>query len=107
MLLKYQIMEQIINYHIDEETIKQLGLVLSHQQINAQSTPLARVFEYPHLVNVFIMENDLYGTEMPRDSCFIAFYGRNGLIGQPITIEQLRNSSMEEIRLLVINNSKG
>ncbi|HEX6334482.1 MAG TPA: hypothetical protein VFZ78_09660 [Flavisolibacter sp.] len=100
-------MNDITVYHIDEETISMLGLVLTTRQINAQSTPLARVFEYPHLENVFIMENDLYGAVMPGDSCFIAFNGRNGLVGKSLTIEALRNSSPEDIRKLVASNSEG
>jgi hypothetical protein len=100
-------MSNIINYNIDEETISKLGLTVTRKQVNAQSTPHARVFEYPHLENVFIMENDLYGRTMPEQSCFIAFDGRHGLVGKHLTIEQLRNSSVEEIRKLVVDNSEG
>jgi hypothetical protein len=100
-------MSDIISYNIDEETISKIGLTISNKQINAQSTPHARVFEYPLLENVFIMENDLYGTTMPEHSCFIAFNGRNGLMGKHMTIDKLRNSSMEEIKKLVADNSEG
>ena len=100
-------MSDNISYNIDEETICMLGLTISHKQINAQRTPHARVFEYPHLENVFIMENDLYGTTMPEHSCFIAFNGRHGLMGKHMTIDKLRNSSMEEIKKLVADNSGG
>ena len=100
-------MSDIISYNIDEETISRLGLTITHKQINAQSTPHARVFEYPHLENVFIMENDLYGGTMPEHSCFIAFNGRHGLMGKHITIDELKNSSMEEIKTLIANNSEG
>lgn len=100
-------MSNIISYNIDEETIKGLGLTISHKQINAQSAPHARVFEYPHLENVFIMENDLYGATMPEHSCFIAFNGRHGLVGKHLTIEKLKSSSVEEIRKLVVDNSEG
>ena len=61
-------MSDIISYNIDEETISKLGLILTNKKINSDSTPHARVFEYPHLDNVFIMENDLYGTTMPEHS---------------------------------------
>lgn len=97
----------MMRYNIDEETINKLGLTLTSKQINAQTTPHARVFEYPHLDNVFIMENDLYGTTMPEHSCFIAFYGRHGLVGKHLTIDKLKNSSREEIKALVANNSQG
>jgi hypothetical protein len=100
-------MSDIISYHIDEDTISKLGLTITHKQINAQSTPNARVFEYPHLDNVFIMENDLYGTIMPEHSCFIAFNGRNGLMGKHLSIENLKKYSVEDIRELVANNSEG
>ena len=49
----------MIDHNIDEETINILGMVICNKQINSQATPYARVFEYPHLDNVFIMENDL------------------------------------------------
>jgi hypothetical protein len=100
-------MSDMISYNIDEETISKLGLTITHKQVNAQSTPHARVFEYPHLENVFIMENDLYGATMPQHSCFIAFNGRHGLVGKHLTIEQLKSSSVEEIRKLVVDNSEG
>jgi hypothetical protein len=53
------------------------------------------------------MENDLYGTIMPEHSCFIAFNGRNGLMGRHLFIEQLRNYTVEDIRKLVASNSEG
>jgi hypothetical protein len=104
---KAKAMSNTISYNIDQETINQLGLTITTKQINAQSTPRARVFEYPHLDNVFIMENDLYGATMPEHSCFIAFNGRHGLMGKHITIDELKNSSVEEIKTLVANNSEG
>jgi hypothetical protein len=100
-------MSDIISYNIDEETISRLGLTITDKQINAHRTPNARVFEYPLLENVFIMENDLYGTIMPEHSCFIAFNGRHGLMGKHMSIDKLRNSSMEEIKKLVADNSEG
>jgi hypothetical protein len=100
-------MNDITSHNIDEETINRLGLMITHKQVNAQSTPNERVFEYPHLVNVFIMENDLYGATMPEHYCFIAFSGRHGLVGKRLTIEELKNSSVEEIRKLVVDNSEG
>jgi hypothetical protein len=48
------------DFNIDEETISKLGLLLSVKHINAQTATNARVFEYPHLLDVFIMESDLY-----------------------------------------------
>ena len=70
------------DFNIDDETISKIGLILSDKPINAQIAPNARVFEYPHLDNVFIMESDLYGNTMPKNSCFLAFYGTHGLIGK-------------------------
>ena len=100
-------MSDNISYNIDEETISRLGLILSAKQINATSTPHARVFEYPHLNNVFIMENDLYGTTMPEHSCFIAFNGKHGLVGKHLTIDELNKSTVEDIRKLVVDNCAG
>jgi hypothetical protein len=104
---KTTVMSDTISYNIDEETINRLGLTITHKQVNAQSTPNARVFEYPDMEDVFIMENDLYGDTMPERSCFIAFNGRHGLVGRSLTIEQLKNLSVEEIKMLVASNSGG
>ena len=68
-------MESSKDHNIDDDTIRKVGLRPSDQLINAQIAPDARVFEYPHLENVFIMESDLYGNRMPKDSCFLAFSG--------------------------------
>lgn len=100
-------MSDIISYNIDEETIRKIGLIITNKKINAPSTPHARVFEYPHLDNVFIMENDLYGATMPENSCFIAFNGRHGLVGKHLTIDALKSATVEEIRKLVMDNSDG
>ena len=93
--------------NIDDETISKKGLRLSDKSINAQIAPDARVFEYPHLTNVFIMENDLYGNKMPDGSCFLAFYGKHGLIGKHLSVKKLINSSREEIKNLVACNNEG
>jgi hypothetical protein len=93
--------------NIDDETIDKLGLRLSEKQINAETSPNARVFEYPHLPDVFIMESDLYGNVMPKGSCFLAFNGNHGLIGKHLKIETLKNLSIEDIRAMVANNNEG
>lgn len=93
--------------NIDEETIRKTGLRLSDKQVNAQLAPDARVFEFPQLENVFIMESDLYGNTMPKGSCFLAFYGRSGLMGQHLKVETLKNASIEEIKKIVERNAAG
>lgn len=100
-------MENTNDANIDEETISKIGLKLSDQRVNAQIAPGARVFEYPHLENVFIMEYDLYGNKMPKDSCLLAFTGQHGLVGTHLKVETLRNASPEEIRTMVENNQEG
>ena len=95
------------NLNIDDATISKLGLRLSDKDINAQIAPNARVFEYPGLDNVFIMESDLYGNTMPKDYCFLAFYGRNGLMGKPLNVEKLKNASIDDIRNMVQSNTEG
>lgn len=98
----------IINdFNLDEETISKIGLRLSDEQINAQVAPDARVFEYPNLDRVFVMESDLYGNTMPKDSCFLAFYGHHGLIGKHLKVEVLKNSSVIDIKNLVESNIEG
>jgi len=94
-------------FNIDDETINKKGLRRSDKPINAQIAPDARVFEYPGLDNVFIMESDLYGNTMPEGSCFLAFYGSHGLIGRHLNIETLKNASTEDIKTMVESSSEG
>lgn len=94
-------------FNLDNETIEQLGIRPCNKLINAQIAPNARVFEFPALENVYIMESDLYGNPMPKGSCFLAFDGRAGLIGKHIRIETLKNSSIEDIRKMVEDNHAG
>ena len=95
------------DFNIDEETISKTGLRLSDEAINAQVAPGARVFEYPHLDKVFVMESDLYGNTMPKGSCFLAFYGQHGLIGKHLKVEVLKNSSVEDIKKMVESHIEG
>ena len=100
-------METTNDMNIDEETISKIGLRPSDKAINAQISPEARVFEYPHLEKVFIMENDLYGNKMPKDSCFLAFTGLHGLMGKHIKVEELKNATREDIKNMVAINQEG
>jgi hypothetical protein len=100
-------MEVIDNAIIDEETIKTVGLRLSDGDVNAQIASNTRVFEYPHLKDVFIMESDLYGNNMPKDSCFLAFYGQHGLIGRKLKVETLREATVEDIKNMVESGNEG
>lgn len=94
------------DFNIDEETISKIGLRLSDKDINAQIAPDARVFEYPGLDNVFIMESDLYGNTMPEGTCFLAFFGHRGLIGRHLKIETLKSASKKEIEAMVESHSE-
>ena len=94
-------------YNIDSETIRNLNLRLSNKHINAETALTARVFEYPHLDNVFVMESDLYGNTMSKDSCFLAFHGQHGLVGKHLKVETLKNASVEDIKKMVANNNEG
>jgi len=93
--------------NIDAETINRIGLRVSEKQINAPLAPDARVFEYPGLENVFIMESDPYGNIMPKGSCFLAFYGSHGLIGKHLRVDELKNASGDEIKKMVGSHSEG
>lgn len=93
--------------NIDDVTIRKLGLRLSNKSINAQIAPGARVFEYPGLDDIYIMESDLYGNMMPKDSCFLAFSGTHGLIGKHLKVETLMNLGPDEIRRMVESNTEG
>src|SRR5688572_14589431 len=94
-------------YNIDDETISKLGLRISTQPINASIAPESRVFEHPDINDVFLMESDLYGNPMPGNSCFLAFQGRNGLMGRHLYIEELRKLTKEDIEKIISNNSEG
>jgi len=100
-------MVENIDLNIDEMTISKIGLHVSDKSINAPIAANARVFEYPHLKDVFIMESDLYGNTMPKDHCFLAFPGNHGLIGKHLTVETLKNSSVEDIKKMVESHSEG
>jgi hypothetical protein len=93
--------------NLSASTITKLGLTISEEKINASVNPESRIFNYPGLENVFVMESDLYGNPMPNDSCFLAFTGRNGMVGKHITIDALRHTSAEGIRQLVESNIEG
>lgn len=93
--------------NIDDTTIKDIGLRLTDKHINAETAPSARVFEYPHLPDVYIMESDLYGNRMPKDSCFLAFNGPHGMIGKHVRVETLRHSTVTDIKQMVEENNEG
>ena len=94
-------------FSIDEEAIGKIGLRLSDKSINANIAPDARVFDYPDLENVFVMESDLYGNKMPKDSCFLAFIGQHGLIGKHLKVETLKKASTQDIRNMVDLHKEG
>jgi hypothetical protein len=94
-------------FNLDSETINQLGLRQSSKSINAEIAPDARVFEYPGIDHVYVMERDLYGNAMPEGSCFLAFDGRVGLMGKHIRIDTLLQSSKEDIKKIVNDNHEG
>lgn len=100
-------MESITEHNIDEDTINKIGLLPADKSITAQIAPGARVFVYPHLENVFIMESDLYGNKMPKDSCFLAFNGRHGLIGKHLKVETLKNATIKDIKEMIEINKEG
>jgi hypothetical protein len=94
--------------NIDEETIESLGLQLTDTPLTAEAVnPWARVFTVPGLEEVYIMESDLYGKQMPKDSVFLAFNGPHGLIGKPMKIEKLRRLSVKDIKKIVEDNNPG
>jgi hypothetical protein len=100
-------MRKTTEFNIDEETIQMLGLRITNEPINAQIAPNARVFEHPDLKNVFVMESDLYGNVMPKDTCFLAFNGRNGLMGKHLKIDTLKSESVSTIRNMIESNTEG
>lgn len=95
------------HYNLDRETISKAGLRITTKQINAQVALDSRIFEFPLLDNAFVMESDLYGNIMSKNSRFLAFDGKHGLIGKPITVETLLRASVTDIRHIVESNIDG
>ena len=93
--------------NIDAETIKAVGLRPTNVLLNAETALSAHVYEYPNLEHVYVMDSDLYGNSLPKDSCFLAFDGQHGLIGKDLKLETLKNASAEEIKKIVQDNNKG
>jgi hypothetical protein len=100
-------MNNVHDENIDDATIKDVGLILTDKHINAETALASRVFEYPHLPGVYIMESDLYGNRMPKDSCFLAFNGPHGMIGKHVRVETLRQSTVSDIQQMVEENNEG
>ena len=100
-------MKDHIGSNISNKTISELGLRLSDKKVNAVVSPNAKVFEFPYLDNVFIMENDLYGNVMPDDFFFFSFCGHHGLIGKDLSVETLENATVADIKKMVESNIEG
>jgi hypothetical protein len=100
-------MANLKTINISDEAIATLGLKLTDKHVSDQLDSNSRVFEYPHLDDVFIMESDLYGNVMPNQSCFLAFHGKNGLMGKHLTIEKLMGASVDDVRHMVDANVEG
>jgi hypothetical protein len=93
--------------HFDKELIHHLGLQPAAIPEGSQLTPNARVYAFPSLENVFVMESDFYGNPMPDGSYFLAFQGKRGLLGRHISVDELRNCSPDEIQKIVESLSEG
>ena len=100
-------MGNTVHFNIDDATIDKICLRLSDKEINAQIAPNARIFEYPGLENVYVMESDLYGNIMPAGSCFLASLGNHGLMGRHLKIETLRHASKKEIKAMLESYAEG
>jgi hypothetical protein len=94
-------------YHIDEETIRRLGLRPADIHAGSQLATGARVYRFPNLENVLVMESDLYGNPMPEGSCFFAAQGKHGLMGRRLRVEKLRTCSAEDVREMAQRISEG
>ena len=95
------------DYNLDQKTIRKIGLQPCDKDFSAQIAPNARVFKYPSLDNVFVMESDLYGNRIPKEACYLAFYGAHGLMGKYMSIEKLKRLSARDISKIVERNKKG
>jgi hypothetical protein len=100
-------MSNNMEVNIDQETITKVGLRPSDNSTAVQIAAGTRVFDYPDLENVFIMESDLYGNRMPKGTCFLAFTGAHGLMGRQLSIDVLKSSSPRKIASIVESNNQG
>ena len=100
-------MTNISEYHIDKEIIKRIGLRPLNAPISSQLAANARVYEFPTLENVYVMESDFYGNPMPEGSCFLAVQGKRGLLGRHLKVEKLRHAKTEDIHKMVESIKEG
>lgn len=98
---------QMKPFNLDQKIIDKLGLYRSQAHINAAIAPDAIIFQFLTLEHVYVMESDLYGNPMPAGSCFLAFQGRNGLMGKHMSIQILKMSTIADIRKIVEDNHDG
>src|SRR5829696_3843438 len=94
-------------FHIDEETIKSIGLQPADIPAGAQLARNARVFAFPGLQNVLVMESDLYGNPMQEGTCFLAVQGQHGLMGRSLHVEKLKTCSTDDVQKMVHGISEG
>jgi hypothetical protein len=94
-------------FNIDDETIQSLKLQLTNEPLNGPNDLVGRVFKYPALEKVYIMESDLYGNMMPQGSCFLAFQGNHGLIGKHLYIKTLKSSTTADIKAMIAAHDQG
>jgi hypothetical protein len=92
---------------IDAEMVQALGLQLSPTPLTAEAPIAGRVYKYPQLENVYIMERDLYGNLMPEGSCFLAFNGHHGLMGKRLKLATLKRFNAEDIKKVVREHNEG
>lgn len=91
---------------IDTETLESLGLQVADTPLTAEPFVSGQVYKYQRLDNVYIMETDLYGNDLPEGSCFLAFEGHHGLIGKPLKLEKLKSLSPADIEKMVSDNKE-
>jgi|SRR6476620_4138960 len=94
------------NYTLDEEVVQFLALRLRLTPIEIDSTVTGRIFEYPHIPEVYILEDDLTGNRMPEGTCLLAFTDREKLEGVKLKIETLLISTPGDIKRLIQQASR-
>ena len=94
-------------YHLDQEIVNHIGLKPADIPAKSQLATNARVYRFPSMENVFVMESDLYGNPMPEGLCFLAVQGKHGLMGRPLRVEKLRTRSTADIQKMAQSISEG
>jgi len=92
--------------YVSKQVISNLSLQLT-DKLDTVSELTGKIYKYPNIKDVYILEKDLYGNSMPEGYCFLAFSGSHGMIGRQLSLKTLEKASEEDMRILIESNEQG